>query len=264
MVCAGGGGRTGGGVAMPLSNKESRQLAVRSLFLQVLLNYRTMQGGGYLFSLWPWLKQSHASKARVCASGDYLNAHPVFAAFAIGALRRRLEDGDLEKNPTGFAEWQTALCGPLGMIGDALIWDRWKPLLFSLGVLILLFFPTLEAWIISAIALLLCYNLPIFYLRVLGVRKGYELGEHVLTILGHPLISKVRKRLTSIGLVISGLLFAAGVVKTGDISVMHPVQFTLAFLLMLIGVRRQWPFMISLLVSLVGAMLLPILLELLF
>jgi PTS system mannose-specific IID component len=249
---------------MPLTPRECRRLALRSLCLQVLLNYRTMQGGGYLFSLWPWLRQSQADRRRVEASGGYLNAHPVLAALAIGALRRRLEEGDYEKDPAAFTAWQTGLCGPLGMIGDALIWDRWKPLVFSLGVLILLLVPTIDAWLITAPILLLLYNVPIFTLRMRGVATGYALGERVLEALGNPVIGKVRTLLTGSGLILSGLLFAAGLVTSGHTASLHAVQFSLAFLLMLIGVRRQWPFAVSLLIALSGTILLPVLLKIFF
>lgn len=249
---------------MPLSKSEARQLATRSLFLQTLWNYRTMQGGGYLFTLWPWLRRTDASPARVRASADYLNAHPVLAAFAIGALRRRLEEGHVERDPEAFAAWQNTLCGPLGVMGDALIWDRYKPFLFSLGVLVLLLFRHVEVWYVLAPALLLLYNIPLFLLRTWGVREGYALGEHVLDVLSRPVFGLLRRRLTQAGLVLAGLLFAAGIVASTGESAMHPVQFCWSFLLMLIGIRRQWPLLISLFAVVISALALPVLVDVFF
>lgn len=177
---------------MALGVGEARRLAVRSLFLQVLLNYRTMQGGGYLFTLWPWLRKSGQSAENVNAAAEYLNAHPVLASLAVGAMRRRIEDGDVQRDPVEFAQWQNSICGPLGVVGDALIWDRWKPLLFSLGVMILLWSPSLTVWAAVAAGLLLVYNVPLFLLRTWAVRRGYELGANVLDALAHPLFQKSR------------------------------------------------------------------------
>jgi mannose/fructose/N-acetylgalactosamine-specific phosphotransferase system component IID len=242
---------------MALKRSEARRLAVRSLFLQVLLNYHTMQGGGYLFALWPWLRQTDPSGKRALASASYLNAHPVLAALAIGAMRRRIEDGDVEKDPEAFAEWQTALCGPLGVVGDTLIWDRWKPLLFSLVVLVMICFPTLTVWIITAAACLLLYNVPLYYLRLWGVREGYKLGTDVLTIVNYPAFARARKVLTIIGAFVTGALFAAGFMRSVSETLITGGQFLLAFSITLLGVRRRWSIAWTLLVALLAVFILP-------
>jgi mannose/fructose/N-acetylgalactosamine-specific phosphotransferase system component IID len=247
---------------MALGLSEARRLAVRSLFLQVLLNYRTMQGAGYLFTLWPWLRQGGQSKERVNASAEYLNAHPVLAALAIGAMRRRIEDGAIEQDPLEFARWQNSLCGPLGVVGDTLIWDRWKPLLFSLGVLALLWSTSLAVWGAVAVSLLLVYNLPLFFLRTWAIRRGYELGPRVLEILGSPIFLKSRTILSFAGVIAAGLLLAeglvtAGVLHDGRMSLFHSAQFTAAFAVMLTGVRRYWNLSITLLMALLVALAFP-------
>jgi len=242
---------------MPLSRDEARHLAARSLLLQVLLNYRTMQGSGYLFALWPWLRRSESSSVRVKACADYLNAHPVFGALAIGAMRRRIEEGDVERDPTEFGKWQESLCGPLGMVGDSLIWDRWKPLLFSLGVLLLLWFPAIEVWAGVAIGCLLLYNVPLVRLRVWAVSEGYRLGGNVLEALGHPLVGRLRKGLSIAGACVAGLLLASGVLQSGSTAWSAAAQFAVAFALMLLAVSRRWGILWSLLLALGAALLVP-------
>ena len=242
---------------MALAHGEARRLAVRSLFLQVLLNYHTMQGGGYLFALWSWLRKSDPTGKRTPAAASYLNAHPVMAALAIGALRRRIEDGDIEKDPDEFAEWQLSLCGPLGIVGDGLIWDRWKPLLFSVSVLVLICFPSLSVWMVTAAICLLLYNIPLYLLRVWGVEEGYRLGAKVLTALAHPEFSKFRKILTAIGAAVAGGLFAAGLFSTMSGSLLWAGQFLLAFSITLLFSRRQWNITWVVLLALLAALILP-------
>jgi len=60
---------------------------------------------------------------------------------------------------------QSQISGLLGMVGDSLIWDRWKPLVFSLGALIMFWFPRIEIWVGVALGCLLLYNIPLFQIR---------------------------------------------------------------------------------------------------
>ncbi len=244
-------------MAMALTRGEAWTLAARSLLLQVLLNYRTMQGGGYLFTLWPWLRKTRTKAPEVRACGNYLNAHPVLATLAIGALRRRVEERDTEQDPAAFAEWQNTLCGPLGVMGDALIWDRWKPILFSLGVFVMLWRPTLETWYSVAVGTLLLYNLPLIYLRVWGVRAGYRLGADVLLALQRPLFSRVRRILSIAGAITAGLLLAGGLVRTATDSLLPGGQFLVAFAAALLGIRLRWSLTWLIFVSIGVAILLP-------
>lgn len=243
---------------MALKRGEAALLATRALLLQVLLNYRTMQGGGYLFTLWPWLQRTHAQPAEVRACGNYLNAHPVLAALAVGALRKRVEERDAERDPDAFAEWQNTLCGPLGVVGDALIWDRWKPLLFALGVLLMLWSPTLEMWTGVAAGTLLLYNVPLFYLRVWGVREGYRLGTGVLVALQNPLFVKLRRGLSIAGALTAGLLLAVAIMRTGTDSLLVGAQFLVAFALALLGLRLRWSLTWLLFVCIGAAIALPV------
>jgi mannose/fructose/N-acetylgalactosamine-specific phosphotransferase system component IID len=241
---------------MALSTSEARRLALRSLLLQVLLNYRTMQGGGYLFALWPWLRSSKIEGTRVKTCGDYLNAHPVMASLAIGALRRQVEDGVDERDPEGFRLWQSSLCGPLGTVGDTLIWDRWKPLVFATGALILLGLQSTAAWWTVAAVGLLLYNLPLWYARIWGVREGYRLGGSVLEALSHPLFGRLRASLNLAGAVVAGLLIAAGLLSTSHTGTLAPIQYLLAFAVMIGAARLRWPVTWSLLLALAVPLLL--------
>ena len=264
MVCR--RSRTGIGIrmGMALNRIETIRLTCRSLFLQAMLNYRTMQGPGYLYALWPWLRNAKRSSQEIRASADYLNAHPVLATLAIGALRRRIENGDVQKNPDEFSKWQTELCGPLGTIGDQLIWDRWKPLIFGLGVLILMWKPSLGPWLGVAVGSLLLYNVPLIWLRYWGIREGYRLGERVLESLDRPrTLIALRRSLGVAGATVAGGLLASGFLRAGlmhdqKFSLFHPIQFLRAFGVTLAGFRRRWPILWTLFLGLGTATLLPL------
>ena len=71
------------------------------------------------------------------ARARYFNAHPYLAALAIGALARAELD---QVPPARIERFRSALCGPLGSVGDRLVWASWLPgcslialLIFGLG-----------------------------------------------------------------------------------------------------------------------------------
>ena len=224
---------------MALTARETLQLAWRLLLLQVPLNFRTMQGGGYLFTLWPWLKESTNLPIRVKAASGFLNAHPVMAAFALGALRKRLEAGDAETQFEALTEWKQSLCGPLGMIGDALIWDRWKPMVFASGALVLSWTATPSIWLAVAITCLIVYNTPLAYARIRGIREGYRLGSAVLSALNRPVFSAMQKYLGIAGAILAGLLLSTLSLKGSGLESIAIVQFIVAFSLTWLAIRRR-------------------------
>lgn len=224
---------------MALSARETFGLAWRLLLLQVPLNYRTMQGGGYLFALWPWLRKGEHRSSRVRAASGFLNAHPVTAALALGALRRRLENGDAETHEEELAQWMQSLCGPLGMVGDALIWDRWKPLVFAAGALVMAISPSCGVWLVVALTCLLVYNAPLSYARVWGIREGYRLGASVLSALNRPVFPALRNYLSVAGAVLAGLMFGFLFMTGSRIKTIAALQFLAAFGLTWLGIRRR-------------------------
>ena len=224
---------------MALTGRETRRLAWRLLLLQVPLNFRTMQGGGYLFALWPWLKKGDHRSQRVQAASGFLNAHPVMAAFALGALRKRLEVSGAETQAEELAEWKQSLCGPLGMIGDALIWDRWKPIVFTSGALVLSWIATPIVWLTLALICLIVYNAPLAYARIWGIREGYRLGTAVLTALHRPIFSALQKNLNIAGAILAGLLLGSLFFTGSGLKTIATLQFIVAFTLAWLGIRRR-------------------------
>lgn len=224
---------------MALKPCENMRAARRLLLLQVLLNFRTMQGGGYVFVLWPWLKHADHRENRVRATAGFINSHPVMASLAAGAIRRRLENGDADSNPADLSEWKSSLSGPLGMVGDALIWDRWKPIVFAFGALITLLWPSIDLWLAVAASCLLVYNIPLGLLRVWGVREGYRLGESVLTALHRPVFTEIQKPLGIAGAVIAGLFLGRLLWSAGSGVFFGVPSFAIAFTVTAFGLRRN-------------------------
>jgi mannose/fructose/N-acetylgalactosamine-specific phosphotransferase system component IID len=235
-------------------------MARRLLLIQVLLNYHTMQGGGYLFTLWPWVrKQKRRAEITRDASG-YVNSHPVFASFAVGAMRRRFEESPPLAPPQAegnFGQWRESLAGPLGMTGDALIWDRWKPLVFAAGAWVLLLAPSVTMWAIVATAWLVVYSTPLYMLRVWGVKTGYALGAQVLSVLRDKRFARWQRRLTATGVVLAGALFGTAILAAAQDDVSRGVQFLVAFAGTLLGLRFRLSAATAAMLAIVAALVFP-------
>jgi mannose/fructose/N-acetylgalactosamine-specific phosphotransferase system component IID len=220
-----------------LSAHTRIRLIWRSLWIQVLLNYRTMQGSGYLHILWPWLRNSEQRSNRVKRISGFLNGHPVFSAFALGAMLRRMSDGDAERDPEEFDQWREQLAGPLGMTGDVLIWERWKPIVFGLGAVVcLLSYTTVEIdWILIAISCLLLYNAPLFALRWWALSHGYEKGKDLLSLSSHPMLPGLRVSLDRLAAITAALIVSSTLfVSMREETMLH---FAVAFVVTF-GLRR--------------------------
>ncbi len=218
---------------MTNSAPKQTNILLRSLALQLFLNYKTMQGPGYLFALRPELRQHDEHKAR--AAGSLINGHPVFSSVALGALAARLREPVDEAKAKEIAEWKRGLSTPLGAIGDSLIWERFKPALLAIVVAVMIVFgdkaDSVWGWCVAA--LLLIYNLTLWSFRNWGFRQGFRLGERVSELALHPALASARKYLRVIGVVAAAFTLAAAFARVLPLGNAAALQFGIGFLFML-------------------------------
>lgn len=168
------------------------QLAMflRMLAIQGAWNYESLLGNGIGFCVEPALRRlpggvhSQEFKSALARESHYFNAHPYMAAIAVGALARAELD---HEPPERIERFRTALAGPLGSVGDRLVWAGWLPFcslaslaIFGLGastVTVLAFF-------------LIAYNAGHLGLRFWGLRTGWKQGLRVASSLGNPVLRR--------------------------------------------------------------------------
>ena len=162
----------------------------RLLAIQGAWNYESLLGNGIGFCLEPALRylpggvHGAAFKEAIARESAYFNAHPYLASVAVGALAR----AELSGVPADRIErFRTALCGPLGSVGDRLVWAGWLPFasLISLAAFGLGARPLLVIGIF-----LVLYNAGHFALRIWGLRVGWTRGLAVAPALGNPLLRR--------------------------------------------------------------------------
>ncbi|MGH7618844.1 MAG: PTS system mannose/fructose/sorbose family transporter subunit IID, partial [Gemmatimonadaceae bacterium] len=121
---------SGSGAAPELSWRVRVAMFIRLLAIQGSWNYEILLGNGIGFCVEPALRglpggvHSPAFHEALARESRYFNAHPYLASVAVGALARAELDG---ADPARIERFRTALCGPLGSVGDRLVWAGWLP-----------------------------------------------------------------------------------------------------------------------------------------
>lgn len=164
------------------------EILLRTLSIQSAWSYETMLGNGIAFAMEPALrllpggKGGEAYRAAIARHSGYFNAHPYLASVAVGALAR----AELDGVPAAQIErFRVAAPGPLGSVGDRLVWAGWLPLCSSLSLLA--FGLGASPWSVVLLFLGL-YNLGHLGLRIWGLRAGWMHGLRVAQALGNPVL----------------------------------------------------------------------------
>ncbi len=188
-----------------LRREPGLRVLVRSLTIQASWNYRTMQGAGLAFALIPVLARLSggdrgALEAAVGRHAGFYNGHPYLSTVAIAALAR-MESEELDA--AQIEQFKNAIVGPLGGLGDRLVWARWRPLCALAAILL---FGLGAPWWVAVGTFLVLYNAVQLGLRVWGLRFGWRHGRDVgRALLGSPL-RRIPDRITI------PLVFAGGAV----------------------------------------------------
>lgn len=152
---------------------------LRSFAVQASWNYRSFLGGGLAFCLLPLLRRIHGgdpeTKRRSIARAlEPFNAHPYLAPMAVGALARMERDGT---DTAALQRLRRAMQGPLGAVGDRLVWTGWRP--FCLLSAVVAYSLGLGPWA-SVVLFLASYNAGHLALRAWAFRRGWHHGPAAL------------------------------------------------------------------------------------
>lgn len=163
---------------------------LRLMAIQGSWNYETLLGNGIGFCMEPALRllpegvHSPRFKEALARHSRYFNAHPYLAAVAVGALARAELD---QEPPEKIERLRTALPGPLGSVGDRLIWAGWLPFC-SLAALCVF---GMGGGAVAVLATFLgLYNAGHLALRAWGLRVGWDHGMRVAQALANPVLRR--------------------------------------------------------------------------
>lgn len=215
-----------------------RSVERRAFLVQGSWNYRVMQGTGMAWALLPalrHLREGEGLDEAVARHAEHFNAHPYFASLALGALTRLEAEG---ASPDTVRRFRAAIRGPLGALGDRIVWATWLPL--SAVVALLLYWGGAPGWA-AAGAFLVVFNVLHLTIRFRGFALGYEAGTGVGVRLRSLALTNRAERMGSpllflVG-ALAGLLLSRGGSGPGTEWV---AAWALAFALGLAGGVRLW------------------------
>lgn len=165
---------------------------LRLFTVQGSWNYERMLGVGFGVAEEPLLRDLAGARSReagsayrgaVARGAHFFNAHPYLCGLAVGATARAEHDGVL---PAQIERLRTALCGPLGSLGDTLVWAGWLP--FTSGVALAAVALGFGWW--AVVGFLVVYNAGHIALRCWALRAGWAHGMDVATALRHPALQR--------------------------------------------------------------------------
>lgn len=190
-------------VELPLGTRVA--ILLRMLAIQGAWNYETLVGNGIGFCVEPALRRlpggmgGEPYRAALARQSQYFNAHPYLAAVAVGALARAELDG---VDPVKIERFRTAMCGPLGSVGDRLVWASWLPLCALVALLAFAFGMGATG---TVLVFLVSYNLGHLAIRVWGINVGWRDGLRVAGALGHPILRHGPLHLARAGALVAGV-----------------------------------------------------------
>jgi len=194
------------GTPAPVPSTGTRAtILLRMLAIQGAWNYESLMGNGIAFCTEPALRMlpggpdGPAYRAALARQAKYFNAHPYLASLAVGALAR----AELDGVPGGTIErFRTALCGPLGSVGDRLIWAGWLP---ACSLLALAVFGLGARALVVVAVFLVVYNAGHLALRVWGLRDGLARGLRVAGALAGPVFRQGPEYIACAGALLAGI-----------------------------------------------------------
>jgi PTS system mannose-specific IID component len=196
-------GPASSGFSLPLRVRLA--MYMRLLALQGSWNYETLLGTGIGFVMEPALRYLPGGldgpqyRAALARESRYFNAHPYLAGIAVGALTRaELDDVD----PVRIERFRTALAGPLGSVGDRLVWASWLPFCSLIALCV---YGVGGSPVDVVGTFLLLYNVGHFSLRAWGLQIGLSRGLNVASALGNPMLRQGPHYIGSAAALVAGL-----------------------------------------------------------
>src|SRR5437867_3743367 len=167
-------------VKRPLARALLRLFAVQGSY-----NYERMLGVGVGVAEEPLLRDLANGQygPAVARGAHFFNSHPYLTGLAVGAAARAEHDG---APPDQIERLREALCGPLGSLGDRLVWAGWLPLLSGLTIAAI----ALGAGWFAVAGFLIVYNIGHVALRWWALNAGWTYGARVSVALHSPMLQK--------------------------------------------------------------------------
>jgi mannose/fructose/N-acetylgalactosamine-specific phosphotransferase system component IID len=256
---------------MKKSNKigirEFVSIFFRSFLIQAVWNYQSMISIGFCFALVPVAKKLLKSKEEraqfLYRHLNFFNAHPYFSSFALGAITK-IEEEQVTQNNNDYSKvdrLKNALIGPLGAIGDQVVWATLKPASILVGVIGVLIIQDFETQLLFLLGILLLYNIPHLYIRVFGIVNGYKFGFDIYKVLNIENYKKFKNIYGILGAIALGVLLSFSIFVYSNVSLSYAGIFLFSVFGSYVMLKYKKVFYTSIILPLILSVVIGILLE---
>jgi mannose/fructose/N-acetylgalactosamine-specific phosphotransferase system component IID len=168
---------------------------------------------------------------------ELFNAHPYLSNVALGAAVKLEAEG---ADPDTVRRFKLAVRGPLGSLGDRLVWATWLPGVSLLALT--LYWSGLPGWV-AVVAFLVIYNVGHVGLRLWAFRVGLADGRDVGGRLAAADLAGTASRLQSVVAFFLSTLVGVVLVGGQGLGAAGPTWIVLAVIAALAGLfvgHRAW------------------------
>jgi PTS system mannose-specific IID component len=173
---------------------------LRLLSIQSAWTYERMGGIGVAYAVAPLLEEGVPAERRAAAfarSAEFFNSHPWLAGLAVGAEARAERDGVPAEQ---IQRLRAALGGPLGALGDRVIWAALFPALSGIAII----GGGLLGWWVP-VGVVLVAAVIRWEITRWALRRGLESGMRVATVLKECALTRAGDPLGLLAAVTTGL-----------------------------------------------------------
>jgi len=230
------------------------RIIYRSFYIQAVWTPERMLGLGYCFCLVPFIKKAFSkSEERAIflkRNLQFFNTHPYMAAWIMGASIR-LEEQSIEEGKFDAKQldrFKKRMSESLAAIGDQLFWGKLKPIAAVLGLGL-----TLYNKVLGLCVFLFLYNLPHFYMRIMGLLRGYKLGFDLTKVVTLSKYRRVFESLDKFAALSTGVLITLLGFSDFVTSFPEGAAFLTGLLLMLVLLKLNVSVPVALIVLILGS-----------
>jgi fructoselysine and glucoselysine-specific PTS system IID component len=194
--------------ARKLTNRDIRNLFLRSLALEANFNFETWQNTGFAFTIIPVLKRLYTTKQSMAAALkrhlQFFNTSPYGSTliFGITAAMEEQNSQDKDFEQESINSVKLGLMGPLAGIFDSLFWGTFKVIAAGVGTSL-----AIKGNIMGPLLFILIFNVPHLLLRYNLTFIGYNAGTKFLQNLAkNNVMDRLTKGASILGLMVVGAM----------------------------------------------------------
>ncbi|MBC8060847.1 MAG: PTS mannose transporter subunit IID [Clostridiaceae bacterium] len=189
-----------------LTDKDLREVFIRSNLHQGSWNFERMQALGYCFSMVPIIRRLYKGEDRKKAMKrhlEFFNTQPFVTAPILG-VTAAMEEERANGAPIDDAAIngvKIGLMGPLAGVGDPIFWGTIRPVIAALAASI-----ALTGSVIGPILFFIAFNAIRLGIRWYGVQYGYKKGLDIVKDMSGNRLQKLTEGASILGLFVMGAL----------------------------------------------------------